>query len=76
MKALKKKFDLLHDYILDEHKARKKEETNFVPKDMVDLLLQLVDDPDLEVKLNRDSVKGFTQVCMFYMYNHQILFIT
>ncbi|KAI5320072.1 PREDICTED: cytochrome [Prunus dulcis] len=61
MKALKKKFDLFHDYILDEHKARKKEETNFVPKDMVDLLLQLVDDPDLEVKLNRDSVKGFTQ---------------
>ncbi|KAL6274385.1 hypothetical protein ACE6H2_025077 [Prunus campanulata] len=62
MKALNKKFDLFHDYILNEHKAKKKEETNFVPKDMVDLLLQLVDDPDLEVKLNRDSVKGFTQV--------------
>ncbi|KAK2645217.1 hypothetical protein Ddye_020412 [Dipteronia dyeriana] len=34
---------------------------DFVTKDMVDLLLQLADDPNLEVKLNYDSVKGFTQ---------------
>ncbi|TXG61667.1 hypothetical protein EZV62_013030 [Acer yangbiense] len=34
---------------------------DFVPKDMVDLLLQLADDPNLEVKLNYDSVRGFTQ---------------
>ncbi|KAK0582327.1 hypothetical protein LWI29_024234 [Acer saccharum] len=34
---------------------------DFVPKDMVDLLLQLADDPNLEVKLNYDSVMGFTQ---------------
>ena len=31
-------------------------------KDMVDMLLRLVDDPDLEVKLGTDGVKGLTLV--------------
>ncbi|KAK4839160.1 hypothetical protein QYF36_019647 [Acer negundo] len=35
---------------------------DFVPQDMVDLLLQLADDPNLEVKLNYDSVRGFMQL--------------
>ncbi|XP_050125063.1 dimethylnonatriene synthase-like [Malus sylvestris] len=61
MKALKKKFDRFHDHVLDEHKANMKEVKDFVSKDMVDLLMQLAEDPDIEVKLNYDSVKGFTQ---------------
>ncbi|KAK1549634.1 hypothetical protein Q3G72_005226 [Acer saccharum] len=62
MKALKKKFDRFHDHVFDEHKSKMKGlMEDFVPKDMVDLLLQLADDPNLEVKLNYDSVKGFTQ---------------
>ncbi|KAM5576334.1 trimethyltridecatetraene synthase-like [Rosa sericea] len=61
MKGLKKKLDSFHDYILDEHKAKMGGVQDFVPKDMVDLLLKLVDNPDLEVKLTLDGVKGFTQ---------------
>ncbi|GMP36939.1 hypothetical protein CsSME_00008870 [Camellia sinensis var. sinensis] len=59
MKALSKKFERFHDLVLGEHIARKEEEKDFVAKDMVDVLLQLLDDPNLEIKLNGDSVKGF-----------------
>lgn len=64
MKALKKKFDRFHDYVFDEHKAKatKEDDKDLKGEDMVDLLLRLADDPDLEVKLTYDSVKGFTQV--------------
>ena len=62
MKALKKKLDRFHDHVFDEHKARREGEKDFVPKDMVDLLLQMADDPNLDVKLTYESVKGFTQV--------------
>ncbi|EXB38962.1 Flavonoid 3'-monooxygenase [Morus notabilis] len=61
MKALKKRFDRFHDHVLDEHKAKRKAVKDFVAKDMVDLLLELGDNPDLEVKLTCDSVKGFLQ---------------
>ncbi|KAL5745470.1 hypothetical protein ACOSP7_026616 [Xanthoceras sorbifolium] len=64
MKALKKKFDRFHDHVFDEHKAKIKGMGDFVPRDMADLLLQLADDPNLQVKLNYDSVKGFTQVSL------------
>lgn len=76
MKALKKKFDRFHDHVFDEHKANRKGNLkDFVPKDMVDLLLQMADDPNLDVKLNYDSVRGFTQVInvsfkYIYIYNH------
>ncbi|KAK8543771.1 hypothetical protein V6N13_025939 [Hibiscus sabdariffa] len=61
MKTLKKKLDRFHDHVFDEHK-RKKEELgkDFVAQDMVDLLLQLADDPDLDVKLTYDAVRGLT----------------
>ena len=62
MKALKKKLDRFHDHVFDEHKARREGEKDFVPKDKVDLLLQMADDPNLDVKLTYESVKGFTQV--------------
>lgn len=66
MKALSKKLDRFLEHVLDEHLARKKEEKDhFVAKDMVDLLLQLAEDPNLEVKLERHGVKAFTQVLLF-----------
>ncbi|EEF24148.1 flavonoid 3-hydroxylase, putative [Ricinus communis] len=73
MKALKVKWDRFHDHVLGEHKAKKAEVKNFVPKDMVDLLLQLADDPELEVKLNNDSVKGFIQVILLFVHPHAIM---
>lgn len=66
MKALKKKLDPFHDHVFDEHKQKNKElSKDSVPQDMVDLLLQLADDPDSEVKLTYDGVRGFTQVSIF-----------
>nr|XP_043619438.1 trimethyltridecatetraene synthase-like [Erigeron canadensis] len=62
MKALCKRFDRFHDHVLEEHRARMKVEgREFVAKDMVDVLLKLADDPNLEVKLDSDGVKGFIQ---------------
>ncbi|XP_008228182.1 PREDICTED: cytochrome P450 71A1-like [Prunus mume] len=62
MKALSKKLDRFLEHVLDEHIAKRKAGgEDFVAKDMVDVLLQLADDPDLEVKLERHGVKAFTQ---------------
>uniref|UniRef100_A0A0A0LEM9 Cytochrome P450 n=1 Tax=Cucumis sativus TaxID=3659 RepID=A0A0A0LEM9_CUCSA len=62
MKGLSKKLDRFLEHVLDEHKERRKGVENYVAKDMVDVLLQLADHPDLEVKLERHGVKAFTQV--------------
>ncbi|GLU14234.1 hypothetical protein SLE2022_308160 [Rubroshorea leprosula] len=61
MKALSKKFDRFLEHVLDEHNARRKGVKDYVAKDMVDVLLQLADDPTLDVKLERHGVKAFTQ---------------
>ncbi|OMO66151.1 Cytochrome P450 [Corchorus olitorius] len=61
MKALSKKFDRFLEHVLDEHNERRKGVPNYVAKDMVDVLLQLADDPNLDVKLERHGVKAFTQ---------------
>ncbi|XP_072981440.1 trimethyltridecatetraene synthase-like [Typha angustifolia] len=62
MKRLSIKFDRFLEHVLDEHNERRyKEGEDFVAKDMVDVLLQLADDPNLEIKLKREGVKGFTQ---------------
>ncbi|KAK7294456.1 hypothetical protein RJT34_17345 [Clitoria ternatea] len=61
MKALNKKFDRFMEHVLDEHIERKKSVKDYVVKDMIDVLLQLAEDPTLEVKLERHGVKGFTQ---------------
>ncbi|KAJ6348083.1 hypothetical protein OIU76_004541 [Salix suchowensis] len=61
MKTLSKKFDRFMEHVLDEHEARRKEDKNWEPKDMVDVLLQLASDPNLEVKLERHGVKAFSQ---------------
>lgn len=62
MKALSKKLDRFLEYVLDEHIERRKGVEDYVAKDMVDVLLQLADDPNLDVKLERHGVKAFTQV--------------
>ncbi|KAI7746132.1 hypothetical protein M8C21_032311, partial [Ambrosia artemisiifolia] len=62
MKAVSKKFDRFLEHVLDEHNARRTAEGEaFVATDMVDLLLQVADDPNLDVKIERHGVKAFTQ---------------
>ncbi|KAL6996247.1 hypothetical protein U1Q18_006381 [Sarracenia purpurea var. burkii] len=62
MKVVAKKFDRFLEHVLDEHNARREAEAeDFVARDMVDVLLELADDPDLDVKLERHGVKAFTQ---------------
>ncbi|CDP21888.1 unnamed protein product [Coffea canephora] len=60
MKILSKKFDRFLEHVLDEHNAQRKDDTNCVSKDLVDVLLGLADDPTLEVKLERRGVKALT----------------
>ncbi|XP_008792870.2 trimethyltridecatetraene synthase-like [Phoenix dactylifera] len=62
MKKISRKFDRFLEHVLDEHNERRRREgENFVAVDMVDVLLELADDPNLEVKLERRGVKAFTQ---------------
>ncbi|KAF3452021.1 hypothetical protein FNV43_RR08117 [Rhamnella rubrinervis] len=61
MKAVSKKFDRFLEHVLDEHNQRRKGVMDYIAKDMVDVLLQLADDPNLDVKLERHGVKAFTQ---------------
>ncbi|TXG68328.1 hypothetical protein EZV62_003263 [Acer yangbiense] len=61
MKILAKKFDRFLEHVLDEHNERRRGIENYQAKDMVDVLLQLADDPNLEIKLERHGVKAFTQ---------------
>ncbi|CAI9089782.1 OLC1v1024417C1 [Oldenlandia corymbosa var. corymbosa] len=59
MKEVSKKFDRFLEHVLDEHIENKKNADDH--KDMVDVLLELSNDPTLEVKLERHGVKAFTQ---------------
>ncbi|KAL3824502.1 hypothetical protein ACJIZ3_020531 [Penstemon smallii] len=61
MKVVSKKFDKFLEHVLDEHEERRKRVKNYVSGDMVDVLLELAEDPNLEVKLERHGVKAFTQ---------------
>ncbi|PIA43164.1 hypothetical protein AQUCO_02000536v1 [Aquilegia coerulea] len=61
MKALRNKTDLFLKCELDEHIARRQDHSKeFIPKDIVDILLQLADDPNPNLKLSRDSIKSIT----------------
>jgi hypothetical protein len=63
MKKLSKMFDRFLEHVVEEHNQRRlREGKSFVANDMVDVLLQIADDPTLEVELDRESVKAFTQV--------------
>ncbi|OQU80592.1 hypothetical protein SORBI_3007G148900 [Sorghum bicolor] len=62
MKRIGKRFSEFIDYILDEHDDRRRREgESFVARDMVDVLMQLADDPTFDVQIGRVGVKAFTQ---------------
>ncbi|XP_066392960.1 trimethyltridecatetraene synthase-like isoform X1 [Miscanthus floridulus] len=61
MKRLREMFDRFLDDVVDEHSERRRRAGDkFVATDAVDLLLELADDPNLEVPIERDGVKAFT----------------
>ncbi|KAF9588101.1 hypothetical protein IFM89_007577 [Coptis chinensis] len=61
MKALRKKIDHFLELAIDEHIARKEDKlSKFMTKDMLDVLLQLADDPNPDLKLSRLRIKGLT----------------
>jgi hypothetical protein len=67
MKKLSKMFDRFLEHVVEEHSERRRRDGKcFVAKDMVDVLLEFASDPSLEVKLNREGVKAFTQVSAFF----------
>ena len=68
MKALSKRFDRFLEHVLDEHNERRRGVEDYVAKDMVDVLLQLAEDPNLDVKLERHGVKAFTLVCHHFFF--------
>ncbi|KAF3642477.1 putative cytochrome 71A1-like [Capsicum annuum] len=57
MKALEIFFTEYLTNVLEDHKANAKEDS--IPKDMVDGLLQLANDPNLVVKLTTNNLMGF-----------------
>jgi cytochrome P450 len=59
MKKLSKRLDVFLEDVVEEHDRRRKGVENYVAKDMVDVLLQHADDPQLD--LSRIKVKGFIQ---------------
>lgn len=63
MRAFRKKFDMITDSLIDVH-LNKKSNGDFVPKDVIDGLLQIADDRNLEVKLTRDCLKALIMVLM------------
>ncbi|KAL8090484.1 hypothetical protein AgCh_039799 [Apium graveolens] len=67
MKDVSKKMDMFLETVINEHnEVRKKSHVSskdYVAKDMLDVLLQVADDPqDVQLKLDRDGVKALTQV--------------
>ena len=79
MKALIKKFDQFLDHVFDEQKAKKEGVKDFVPKDIVNVLLQLADDPNFDIKLTYDNIKAFIQVIplpfyFFFIFWEKIFF--
>nr|POE75385.1 cytochrome p450 93a2 [Quercus suber] len=65
MEALIKNFDQFLDHVFDEHKAKKGGVKDFVPKDTVNVLLHLADDPNVDIKLTYDNIKAFIQEIYF-----------
>ncbi|CAM8901143.1 unnamed protein product [Rhodiola kirilowii] len=63
MKILRGKFDKFFDFVIKDHHQLARAGTGDHKeraKDMMDIILDLLDDSDIDVKLNIDSVKGFT----------------
>ncbi|XP_077230608.1 flavonoid 3'-monooxygenase-like [Tasmannia lanceolata] len=65
MKILNDKFEIFHNYVIADHKAKKEADKNFVPKDMLDILLQLTEEgTDPEIKLTMEAVKALVHDLM------------
>ncbi|PIA50744.1 hypothetical protein AQUCO_01200169v1 [Aquilegia coerulea] len=66
MKILNEKFEVFHNYVIADHMAKKDlAGKDFVPKDMVDVLLQFAeDDTAPDVKLTIDAVKALVHDLM------------
>uniref|UniRef100_A0A0A9FF05 Uncharacterized protein n=1 Tax=Arundo donax TaxID=35708 RepID=A0A0A9FF05_ARUDO len=60
MKRLHKMFDRFLENVLVEHEERRRESEGFMPMDIVDQLLKLVEDPNLEVPIERVGIKAIT----------------
>lgn len=63
MKKISRTLNAFMERVLDEHNERRRlEGESFVARDMVDVLLQLADDPtNVDVQLERHSIKALTQ---------------
>ncbi|GER27580.1 cytochrome P450 92B1 [Striga asiatica] len=61
MKALNRKLDRFLSYVIDGRKARKMGDDQRTLKDVVDVLLQLSENPNLDVKMTNDRVKALVQ---------------
>ncbi|XP_019151809.1 PREDICTED: cytochrome P450 71A1-like isoform X2 [Ipomoea nil] len=48
MKAFREEYEKFLNYVIEDHMAMMKGDENFAPKDMVDIFLQIADDPNLE----------------------------
>lgn len=59
MKKLNKKLDKFLDLMIEEHATRQKKEED---KDMMDVLLGLIDHSGLEAEWNTETVKAYTLV--------------
>ncbi|KAK4391298.1 Trimethyltridecatetraene synthase [Sesamum angolense] len=62
MKALHKKLDKFFSHVINDRETRIATGKDSVPGDVVDALLQLAEDPNLEVKLTKDRMKGLLQL--------------
>ncbi|KAM6568545.1 hypothetical protein CsatB_016530 [Cannabis sativa] len=59
-KAIHDKFDKMVESIIKDHRANNVEkEDNFVPRDFLDILLQISDDEGSDVKLTQENIKSF-----------------
>nr|WMB80858.1 WrBX4 [Wrightia religiosa] len=62
MKELYKNFEIFNNHVLDDHLTKRNaDKDNFIPKDMLDIILKIAEDPNLEIKLTRDNVKALLQ---------------
>ena len=66
MKAVSDKFVRFFYYVLEKQMVRRDAD------DFVDMLLKLADDPEIDVKLSTDMIKGIVQVSVFMSYDSHV----
>ncbi|KAL6558053.1 hypothetical protein OROMI_018403 [Orobanche minor] len=60
MKTLRTKADKFYGYVIDDHLARRAAGKKYAMNDLVDVLLQVHEDPNAEVEITRDGIKALT----------------